>query len=76
MNRPPMYEGLKTDVSPMWLTYYMVDWSAIKQEQTEQRCTICGRTLSRTETVTDGSGPGFVGYVCHADKQVTWVKAV
>jgi hypothetical protein len=71
-----MYEGLKTDVSPMWLTYYMVDWSAIKQEQTEQRCTICGRTLSRTETVTDGSGPGFVGYVCHADKQVTWVKAV
>ncbi|MDG6955662.1 MAG: hypothetical protein JRN70_03780 [Nitrososphaerota archaeon] len=65
---------MKTDVSPLWLTYYMVDWSSIKQEQTEQKCTLCGRTLSKTEAVTDGRGTVFVGYVCHADRQVTWVK--
>ena len=66
--------ALKTDVSPMWLTYYMVDWGTVRQEGSEMKCTLCGLPLMKTETVTDGRGPGYVGYVCHADKQVTWVK--
>ncbi len=66
---------MKTDISPMWLTYHMLDWGAVKQEESDQKCTLCGRPLMRTETVTDGRGPEFVGYVCHQDKQVTWLKA-
>ena len=65
---------MKTDVSPMWLTYYMVDWRTVSQEESELKCTLCGLPLMKTEIVTDGRGPGYAGYVCHADKQVTWVK--
>lgn len=66
---------MKTDVSPMWLTYHMVDWKKVRQEEAEQKCTLCGRPLMRTEKVTDGRGPAYEGYVCHADRQVTWVKS-
>ena len=66
---------MKSDISPMWLTYYMVKWEDVQQEQSDQKCTVCGQPLSRTEKVTDDKGTAYEGYVCHADKQVTWVKA-
>jgi hypothetical protein len=52
----------------------MVDWKAIGQYDTEQKCTQCGMPMKRTEEVTDGRSPAYEGYVCHRDKQVTWVK--
>ena len=58
----------------MFLTYYMVKWQEVEQRETEQKCQICGRALKRTEEVVDGKGLRYEGYVCHADKQVTWLR--
>jgi len=52
----------------------MVKWQDVEQYETEQRCQICGRPLSRTEEVIDPKGERYEGYVCHPDKQVTWLK--
>ena len=68
-------EGLKTDVSPMWLTYFMVSWERVKQHDSDQRCTECGKPMKRTEPFTDVRGVSYEGYVCHEDRRVTWVKA-
>ncbi|MDG7011185.1 MAG: hypothetical protein JRN57_03600 [Nitrososphaerota archaeon] len=65
---------MKTDVSPMWLTYYMVKWEEVTQHDSGQKCTDCGRALKRTEPFTDAKGVSYEGYVCHADKRVTWLK--
>lgn len=65
---------MKTEVSPMWLTYHMVDWDRVEQFESDQSCTGCGKPMKRTEPFTYGEGPSYDGYVCHADKRVTWVK--
>jgi hypothetical protein len=66
---------LKTDVSPMFLTYFMLDWSKIGQESSDQKCTECGGTMRATEPLIDKTGLAYVGYVCHSDKRVIWVKS-
>jgi hypothetical protein len=66
---------LKTKVSPMFLTYFMVRWEGVKLEPSEQKCTICGKPLLRTEFFTDEKEVNYEGYVCHTDKQVTWLRA-
>lgn len=58
----------------MWLTYYMVKWGEIGEKESDQKCTLCGKPLRRTEAVTDKEGRTFEGYVCHRDKSVTWVR--
>jgi hypothetical protein len=58
----------------MFLTYYMVKWGEVEQAESDQRCALCGRPLMKTEPVIDPKGASYVGYVCHPDKQVTWVK--
>jgi hypothetical protein len=65
---------LKSDISPMFLTYYMVKWQDVAQQESEQKCQVCGRPLNRTEEVIDKKGLRYEGYVCHLDKQVTWVR--
>jgi len=65
---------LKTKISPMWLTYFMVQWDQVKQERSDQKCTICGKPMMKSEGIIDGKGRKFEGFVCHFDKQVTWVK--
>ncbi len=65
---------MKTDVSPMWLTYFMMKWEEIGQRESDQRCTLCGRPMMQTEVITDGKGVHYEGFVCHADKQVTWLR--
>jgi len=59
----------------MWLTYFMMRWDEVKQERSDQKCTICGKSMMKTEAITDEKGRKYEGYVCHTDKQVTWVKA-
>jgi hypothetical protein len=66
---------MKTDVSPMFLTYFMVKWSEVKESDTDQKCTECGRTLKKTEIFTDKSGVDYEGYVCHSDRHITWLRA-
>jgi hypothetical protein len=65
---------MKSNVSPMFLTYFMVNWEKIEQYQSDQKCTLCGGPMNRTEEVTDEKGLGYEGYVCHADKSVIWVR--
>jgi len=65
---------MKTDVSPMFLTYFMVKWDEVTQSRSDQKCTLCGQPLMRTEVVTDEKGANYEGYVCHEDRQVTWVR--
>ena len=64
-----------TNVSPMWLTYYMLKWDEVEQHPSDQKCTLCGKPMMRTEIVTDDKGTNYEGFVCHQDKQVTWVRA-
>jgi hypothetical protein len=66
---------MKTDVSPMFLTYFMLDWAKIKQSPSDQRCTLCGKAMAKTEEVEDSKGVRYEGYVCHPDKQVLWVRS-
>lgn len=66
---------MKSDISPMFLTYYMLKWNEIEQEDSDQRCTECGLPMKKTERVIDPKGLGYEGYVCHVDKRVTWVRA-
>ena len=65
---------MKTSVSPMFLTYFMLKWDEVKQQESDQKCTLCGRLLMVTEVVTDEKGVDYRGFVCHADKQVTWLR--
>jgi ribosomal protein L34E len=65
---------LKSKVSPMFLTYFMMKWEDVRQEPSDHRCTDCGMPLNRTEKVEDEKGRGYEGYVCHRDKRVTWVR--
>ena len=65
---------MKTEVSPIWLTYFMVKWGEVMQFESDQRCTDCGRPMKRTEPFTDAKGVSYEGYVCHPDKRVTWLK--
>ena len=65
---------MKTEVSPMWLTYFMVKWDEVTQYESDQKCTDCAGPMKRTERFTDGKGLSYEGYVCHADRRVTWLK--
>ena len=58
----------------MYLTYFMVKWDDVEQRESDQRCQLCGNPLSKTEEVVDQKGVRYEGYVCHSDKQVTWVR--
>lgn len=65
---------MKSDVSPMFLTYHMMKWEEVDQTPSDQRCNQCGGAMMKTEAVTDREGRSFVGFVCHRDKQVIWLK--
>jgi len=58
----------------MFLTYFMMKWDELEQRESSQKCTLCGRPMRVTELVTDEKGVNYEGYVCHPDKQVTWVR--
>ena len=65
---------MKTKVPPLYLTYFMVKWDGVSQIQSDQNCTICGKPLLQTEAMIDEKGVAYEGFVCHSDKQVTWVR--
>jgi hypothetical protein len=66
---------MKSNVSPMFLTYFMVNWETIGQQESDQKCTECGSLMNRTEEVVDQKDQRYLGYVCHKDKRVIWVRA-
>lgn len=65
---------MKTDVSPMYLTYFMMDWTKIGQGPSGEMCTECSKPMNVTEEVIDQKGTRYRGYVCHNDKRVLWVR--
>jgi len=58
----------------MFLTYFMMKWDEVEQHESSQMCTLCGKPMMQTEPVTDEKGANYEGYVCHPDKQITWVR--
>ena len=58
----------------MWLTYHMMKWEEVEQSESDQKCTLCGRPMMKTEVITDEKGTDYEGFVCHFDRQVTWMR--
>jgi hypothetical protein len=52
----------------------MLKWDDVEQHESDQKCTICGGPMMKTEVVTDERGANYEGFVCHTDKQVTWLR--
>lgn len=58
----------------IYWTYHMMDWTKVKQVQSDQRCTECGRPMKDVEPVRDQRGRTYEGLVCHNCKRVLWVR--
>ncbi len=56
-------------------TYFMIDWTKVKQTPSDQKCTECGGMMNTSEAAVDSDGHRYDGYVCHTDKRLIWVKA-
>ena len=59
----------------IFMTYFMLDWSKVKQTPSEVKCADCGDPMSLGEPAIDSKGARYDGYVCHRDKRLIWVKA-
>lgn len=55
-------------------TYYMLDWSRVPQENSDQTCLTCAGGMNKTEPFHDKRGLVYDGFVCHNCKTVFWVK--
>lgn len=66
--------GLRTNVSPLFLTYYMMDWGKVSQSPSATRCVNCGVAMSSVEPVRDKKGVVFEGLVCHKCKTLLWSR--
>lgn len=58
----------------MFWTYFMIDWTKVRQGASDQKCTTCGLLMKSVETVTDGKGLEYDGVVCHNCKSVIWFR--
>ena len=65
---------MKSDVSPIFLTYHMVDWKKVQHDESDQTCQTCGGPLKRTEEVVDERGNRYEADVWPRDWQVAWVR--
>lgn len=59
----------------IYMTYFMIDWTKVKQEESDVRCADCGNPMNLAEPAVDGKGQKYDGYVCHRDKRVVWVRS-
>jgi len=59
----------------IFLTYFMVDWTKVKQTDSDQTCMRCGGPMRQVEPAVDPKGNRFDGLVCHSCKQVIWAKS-
>jgi hypothetical protein len=66
--------GLRTEVSPLFLTYFMLDWSEVSQSPSATKCVSCGGAMMGVEPVRDKKGKVFEGIVCHNCKTVLWTR--
>lgn len=66
--------GLTTEVSPLFLTYFMVEWANVSQSPSKTRCVSCGGQMLAVEPVRDKKGVAFAGIVCHKCKTILWTR--
>ncbi len=66
---------LRTDVSPLFLTYFMIDWKRISQSPSSNMCLSCGGEMMSVEPVRDKKGVVFDGIVCHKCKTLLWSRS-
>jgi formylmethanofuran dehydrogenase subunit E len=59
----------------IYMTYYMVDWTKVKQEPSDVRCADCGEPMNLAEPAVDAKGQKYDCYVCHKDRRVVWVRS-
>jgi hypothetical protein len=69
-------KGLKTGISPLYLTYFMLDWTGIAQAPADIECMTCAGQMVKAEPVRDKKGAVFDGIVCHHCKAVIWSRHV
>lgn len=58
----------------IYFTYFMLDWTKVKQSPSSMECVTCGRKMNVVEEVKDKKGLRYEGRVCHNCKTVLWVK--
>ncbi len=58
----------------IYYTYYMLDWTKVRQSPSSTQCATCGRKMKVAEEVKDKKGLRYEGRVCHHCKTVFWVK--
>ena len=66
--------GLRTNISPLFLTYFMMDWGKVSQGPSATKCFSCGGAMMTVEPVRDKKGVVFDGIVCHKCKTLLWTK--
>jgi hypothetical protein len=64
--------GLITTVSPLFLTYFMMNWGEVSQSPSSIKCLSCGAAMMSVEPVRDKKGVVFEGIVCHKCKTLLW----
>ena len=65
---------IETEVSPLFLTYFMMDWAKLSQEPSGTSCLSCGEKMMSIEPIRDKKGVVFDGLVCHKCKTVLWAR--
>jgi hypothetical protein len=66
--------GLTTTVSPLFLTYFMMNWAEVSQTPSSVKCLSCGGEMMSVEPVRDKKGVVFEGIVCHKCKTLLWSR--
>ena len=73
MPRDPVRIESASDL--IYWTYYMMKWDKVAQEDSDQKCSECGRLMKKVEPAEDAKSQKYDGYVCHDDKRLIWVKS-
>jgi len=62
------------DVSPLFLTYFMMNWETVSQAPSATKCLSCGGAMMSVEPARDKKGVVFDGIVCHKCKTLLWTR--
>ena len=65
---------MDTDISPLFLTYFMMDWGKVSQVPSTTKCFSCGEPMMSVEAIRDKKGALFEGIVCHKCKTLLWTR--
>ncbi len=65
---------MDTDISPLFLTYHMMDWGKLAQAPSPTKCVSCGGPMMSVDAVKDKKGAVFDGIVCHRCKVLLWTR--